>query len=668
MKASEALDAGDPRQVGRYRIVARLGAGGMGRVYLGRSPGGRAVAVKLVRPELAEDGEFRRRFAREVTAARRVNGVFTAGVVDADPDGSPAWLATAYVPGVALGEALAVHGPWAEGPVRALGAGLAEALEAIHAAGVVHRDLKPSNILLAADGPRVIDFGISVAAEASALTRTGGAVGTPGFMSPEQLTGKSVGAASDVFSLGVVLAYTATGSGPFGSGSSHALSFRIVHEEPELDRLPPLLRTLVADCLAKEPQARPTVAELLERLAVDPESDPGANPAPTGPGWLPDPVTTMLRARTERTPPPASGAAEETARPERGPSRRQVLGFGAGVTGLVLAGWNIHDLGSSDRRPRAIAGERLWRFPVGGLVYASPAVADGTVYISGSRNLCAVEVSSGRARWKRPLTGVGLGSPVVDDGVVYLNSVDDHLYALDGATGEQRWRVLAGGPGSPAVADGVAYVGGADGGLHAVDALTGRQHWVHHADGFVSARPVVADAVVYAASRGSLYALDAATGERRWSLTTEETVFGAPAVVDGVVYAGGDKGTLYAVRAADGERRWTSPDVGTAFSAPAVADDVVYAGTADGKLRAVDTDGHGRWKFSTRKNGLASPVVAGGTVYIGATDHHLYAVNADTGEARWTFDTGAPVYSSPAVADGVAFVSSENGYLHAVAT
>ncbi|MER5383556.1 serine/threonine-protein kinase [Streptomyces sp. NPDC002688] len=668
MEAFEALEAGDPRQVGRYRIVARLGAGGMGRVYLGRSPGGRAVAVKLVRPELAQDAEFRRRFAREVAAARRVNGVFTAGVVDADPDGSPAWLATAYVPGIALGEALAVHGPWAEGPVLALGAGLAEALEAIHAAGVVHRDLKPSNILLAADGPRVIDFGISVTGEASALTRTGGAVGTPGFMSPEQLTGKPVGSASDVFSLGVVLAYTATGSGPFGSGPSHALSFRVVHEEPDLARIPPVVRALVADCLAKEPEARPTVAALLERLAVATKSGPGVDSAPTDAGWLPEPVTTMLRAVTERTRPPASEAADEIVEPVGSPSRRRVLGFGAAVTGLVLAGWNIHELGSSGRRPRPASGERLWRFPVGGLVYGSPAVADGMVYISGSRSLCAVDVSSGRARWKRPLSGVGLGSPVVGDGVVYLNSVDDHLYALDAATGEQRWRILAAGPGSPAVAGGIAYVGGADGGLHAVDAVTGERRWVHHADSFVSGRPVVAGGAVYAASRGSLYAVDAATGDQRWSLATEGTVFGPPAVVDGVVYAGSDKGRLHAVRAADGEQRWTSPDVGAAFSAPAVADGVVYAGTADGKLRAVDTAGHGRWKFSTRKRGLAAPVVAGEVVYIGATDHHLYAVDADTGASRWKFDTGAPVYSAPAVVDGVAVVSSENGYLYAVAT
>lgn len=230
----EALEPQDPLRVGRYRIVARLGAGGMGQVYLARSPGGRPVAVKVVRPELARDGEFRRRFAREVTAARRVNGAFTAGVVDADPDGSPAWLATVYVPGLSLGKAISVHGPWPAQPVLALGAGLAEALEAIHEAGVVHRDLKPSNVLLATDGPRVIDFGISLASEASALTSTGMTIGTPGFMSPEQLTGQPVGPASDIFALGAVLAYTATGVGPFGTGTPHALHFRAVYEQPNL--------------------------------------------------------------------------------------------------------------------------------------------------------------------------------------------------------------------------------------------------------------------------------------------------------------------------------------------------------------------------------------------------------------------------------------------------
>ncbi|MGW9032041.1 serine/threonine-protein kinase [Streptomyces sp. NPDC055722] len=288
---------GDPRQVGRYRIVARLGAGGMGRVYLGRSPSGRAVAVKVLRAELAEDTGFRRRFAREVEAARRMTGFFTAAVVDADLEGSPAWLATEYVPGMSLEAAVRTHGAWSQRSVLTLGAGLAEALEAIHGAGLVHRDLKPSNVLLAADGPRLIDFGISTVAGASVLTQTGTTVGTPGFMSPEQMTEKTVGPASDVFSLGAVLAFAATGNSPFGTGSAHAVSFRAVYEEPDLGGLPPGL-DVIGQCLAKDPGQRPTVPDLVAALARALGESDGhitATRVLAEAGWLPGAVAQALR-------------------------------------------------------------------------------------------------------------------------------------------------------------------------------------------------------------------------------------------------------------------------------------------------------------------------------------------------------------------------------------
>src|SRR5580692_12445965 len=196
----DALQPDDPRQVGRYRLLRRLGTGGMGRVFLGHSPGGRLVAVKLIRAELADDPGFRLRFAQEVAAARRVGGIFTAPVVDADPDGPQPWLVTAYVDGPSLAEAVVAQGPMPVDSVLILAAGLAEGLGAVHAAGVVHRDLKPSNVLLAADGPRVIDFGISRAVDATHLTRTGMIIGSPAFMSPEQVEGSAVGPTSDVFS------------------------------------------------------------------------------------------------------------------------------------------------------------------------------------------------------------------------------------------------------------------------------------------------------------------------------------------------------------------------------------------------------------------------------------------------------------------------------------
>jgi serine/threonine protein kinase len=254
----------DPLRVGPYRIVGRLGSGGMGWVYLGRSASGRALALKVVRPELASDQQFRDRFAREVEAARAVSGAFTAAVVDADTGGDPPWLATLYVAGPSLAEAVRGDGPLSESAARRLGAGLAEALQAIHAAGVVHRDLKPANVLLAEDGPRVIDFGISRFGGSNSITTVGTVLGTPPFMSPEQFRGELAGPPSDVFALGAVLAFAVTGNSPFGSGSG--VMYRILHEQPDLDSVPDGLRPLVERCLAKAPGDRPTPAGLLDEL------------------------------------------------------------------------------------------------------------------------------------------------------------------------------------------------------------------------------------------------------------------------------------------------------------------------------------------------------------------------------------------------------------------
>jgi serine/threonine protein kinase len=230
-----ALQPDDPREIGPYRLLGQLGCGGMGQVFLGLSPGGRPIAVKVIRADLAADPEFRIRFSREVAAARKVSGVFTALVVDADLDGPVPWLATVFVAGPSLADAVSAHGPLPGHTVMALAAGLAEGLSAIHAAGVVHGDLKPSNVLLAEDGPRVIDFGISQAAEAS--PQSSGYFGSPGFMSPEQALGLDVGPTSDMFSLGAVLTFAATGQGPFGVGSSAVLAYRLVNTPPRLENL-----------------------------------------------------------------------------------------------------------------------------------------------------------------------------------------------------------------------------------------------------------------------------------------------------------------------------------------------------------------------------------------------------------------------------------------------
>ena len=299
----QPLEADDPVQLGSYRLVARLGAGGMGRVYLGRSRGGRRVALKVIRAELADNPDFRARFTREITSARAVSGAFTVAVLDADPLAPTPWLATEYVAGPSLNEALREHGPLPVPSLLALAAGLAEALSVIHRAGVIHRDLKPSNVLLAADGPRVIDFGISRAAESSELTSTGVIVGSPGFMSPEQIAGLPVTPATDVFSLGAVLSFAATGSGPFGEGPTPALLYRVVHNEPDLGGVPVAVRGLIAECLAKDPAGRPGPDALLDRLE-EMETVGGHDPTVA---WLPVELTGMI-ARVEAEA-PSGGAA-----------------------------------------------------------------------------------------------------------------------------------------------------------------------------------------------------------------------------------------------------------------------------------------------------------------------------------------------------------------------
>lgn len=285
----DPLQPGDPRQVGKYRLLGRLGEGGMGQVFFGRSPGGRPVAVKLIRDEYAHRQQFRVRFAREVEAARRVGGFHTALVIDADPDADPPWMVTAYIPGPSLYRAVTEYGPLDTQAIRTLGAGFAEGLAAIHACGLVHRDLKPGNVILAADGPRIIDFGIARTQDASEMTATGTVLGTYGYMSPEQVSGHPAGPASDVFSLGSVLGFAATGRNVFGGETTAAVLYRITGEPPDLRDITVEggLRDLLAACLAKDPAARPPLTDILAQLAAPWPSD----------DWLPPPVMDMITSR-----------------------------------------------------------------------------------------------------------------------------------------------------------------------------------------------------------------------------------------------------------------------------------------------------------------------------------------------------------------------------------
>ncbi|KMO94032.1 serine/threonine-protein kinase [Streptomyces roseus] len=298
----------DPATVGGYRLAAVLGAGGMGKVYLSYTPGGRPIALKVIRPEFSEDPEFRRRFQQEVRAAQRVQGLYTAPVIDFDTEGSQPWLATAYVPGPSLSHAVAGYGRLPLRSVLLLAVGVAEALHVIHGAGIVHRDLKPANVLLAGDGPRVIDFGIARAADATSLTGSGVSVGTPAFMAPEQASAGTVTASTDIFALGQIVAYAAIGTPAYGEGSSHAVLYRIVHEDPDLSALPEELRPLVSRCLSRDPADRPTLTEVIQMC-----HDIAPAPLRQGEDWLPQAVAGSITERLQlpepaKTPPPQPAA------------------------------------------------------------------------------------------------------------------------------------------------------------------------------------------------------------------------------------------------------------------------------------------------------------------------------------------------------------------------
>ncbi|MFG2500108.1 serine/threonine protein kinase [Streptomyces sp. NPDC048441] len=314
----DELAPDDAREIAGYRLRARLGEGGMGVVYLSHTRGGQPVALKVVRREYAQDPEFRQRFTQEVTAARRVQGPYTAPVLDSFTEGPEPWLAVSYVPGPSLSSAVYEHGVLPVPTVLQLMAGIAEALQSVHAAGVIHRDLKPSNVLLAADGPRVIDFGIARAADTTALTGTDVRLGTPAYMAPEQAMGGDVTPALDVFALGLVAYFAATRQHPFGDGSSHALLYRIVSNEPDLSACPEQLRPLIAACLAKEPGARPTPAQLVDACA----SLAGTSGLARQEGWWLPPAVAQQIARQEQTMRlhmasggPASGAPASPAGP-----------------------------------------------------------------------------------------------------------------------------------------------------------------------------------------------------------------------------------------------------------------------------------------------------------------------------------------------------------------
>ncbi|MEU1018117.1 serine/threonine-protein kinase [Streptomyces sp. NPDC005898] len=350
----------DPRVVGSFRLHRRLGAGGMGVVYLGSDRRGQRVALKVIRPDLAEDQEFRSRFAREVSAARRIRGGCTARLVAADLDADRPWFATQYVPGPSLHDKVAAEGPLAAADVAVVGSALAEGLVAVHEAGVVHRDLKPSNILLSPKGPRIIDFGIAWATGASTLTHVGTAVGSPGFLAPEQVRGAAVTPATDVFALGATLAYAGMADSPFGQGSSEVMLYRVVHEEAQLHGVPDSLAPLIRACLAKDPEERPSTLQLSLRLKeiAAREAQGLGDVRPPAPRQDHDRPTGRLaesyaEQRTQRRPAPGGTPPPRPAAPRPGTSRTGSSRTGSSRTGSSRTGASRPGVSRTGSRPSA---------------------------------------------------------------------------------------------------------------------------------------------------------------------------------------------------------------------------------------------------------------------------------------------------------------------------
>ncbi|MET9713683.1 protein kinase [Nocardiopsis alba] len=385
----DPLHPNDPPQVGRYRLIARLGSGGMGQVYLARTASGRKLVIKVIRSELASEAGFRARFAREAEAARRVGGFHTAQVVDADPAADPPWIATAHIPGLTLARAVREHGPLDPPALRILAAGLAEGLDAIHRCGLVHRDLKPANIILATDGPRIIDFGVARPMDADSMTTHGTVFGTLPYMSPEQTESSRVGPASDLFSLGTVLAFAATGNGPFSGGTMAETLRRLLSPPPDPGDIDPTIRALIQDCWNHDPDRRPTPNRILARFEANDLHTPRASPHFTRPASSTAlPVVGATTNGPGGTPPHPSGAPASSPgyvggrapdpdphtgttffRPDaarrgfdgNGSSRRRVLYIGAAVATSIAV----------------VSALVLWRIDIGGSDPVAPSEAEG---------------------------------------------------------------------------------------------------------------------------------------------------------------------------------------------------------------------------------------------------------------------------------------------------
>ncbi|MFF1293272.1 MULTISPECIES: PQQ-binding-like beta-propeller repeat protein [unclassified Streptomyces] len=710
----DQLTQHDPRRIGPFEVLGRLGAGGMGLVYLARSASGRRVAIKTVRTELAEDQLFRVRFSREVEAARAVSGFYTAAVVDADARAAVPWLATAYVPAPSLEEIVNECGPMPAQAVRWLAAGVAEALQSIHGAGLVHRDLKPSNVLVVEDGPRVIDFGIASGVSNTRLTMTNVAVGTPAYMSPEQAKdSRSVTGASDVFSLGSMLVFAATGHPPFHGANPVETVFMLLREGPDLEGLPDELRPLIESCMQMDATGRPNPADLQSQLAPHLFGS-GSDDSGTASAWLPERAVGLIEARRNGrpavkpgpggrsgggrvapVPPPPSHdpAPVAVGAPDTGPVRlagAQVpIGPGPRVSdaraaavkapppeaGLVASwskprpGVNGTDAAVGPAVPAPPAQEpgggwRPWRFRMSNDVWGTPSVADDLVYVT-SFEVHALDVATGRRRFK---TRDVAWSMAVADGRIHASD-GPTLFALEAREGADLWRIQTDAWVYSLKADrGTVVTGSRGGGVQGWEASGGQKLWelTGAQTDFETpeAGPALHDGTVYVWQDARLRALDARTGDERWSYPIGDAAScgGVPVRVtpapDRYVYVSAGTRVL-ALDVANGHVKWhfEAPAVFLCPPAfvpgPAVTGGGVYLADYLGTVYALDAaDGRDRWRIATEARASIEPVlVVAGHVHVGS-GKGLYTLDAVTGTPKWRFQAGGDIVGAPAVAEG----------------
>ncbi|XCM33604.1 PQQ-binding-like beta-propeller repeat protein [Streptomyces parvus] len=698
-----SLRGGDPAEIGGYPLEERLGSGGMGTVFLARTSSGLPVAIKLIHQQFAGDDEFRIRFRQEVAAARRVSGAFTAAVVDAAPEADQPWMATTYIEGPTLAQRITDEGPLNGAELRRLAIGLAEALRDIHRVGVVHRDLKPSNVVLSAEGPRVIDFGISRAVDQQTLTMTGRVIGTPPFMSPEQLQApRGVGPRSDVFSLGTLLVYAATGHGPFDADSPYITAYQVVHEEPSLGAVPDALRAVVEPCLDKNPERRPSVDELLVLLRDLPSDLGGTATGGPGAGRTRD-MLTQHHLMTPDTPPPTTPAPAPPAAPAAPPApgadstgtaiggrlRRRwrpvlaaavaVAAIGGGVAALTTNGADGNGGGTDGRgtdagRSAAAPGGTLpdgfgaWRTTVPGGREDIPdelrCVARDDALFCGGGGVIATRVNP--ADGSRVWTAKSPGIPVqgmhmvgaTDDTVIGYRIADQdapqgppqEVVALDADSGEELWSTPSGaqstavtGRTRDAVVTGstVVTVDASNSRFEARDAHSGKLAWTAPFPAGTQCAPVPAGTRLLAmcATDAEVDALEQRNPTLR-TLALDSGELGRPVGVEGPAVPVGD---------ADGSLVLLSPH---------------YEGTAragyDGVARVDPASGKVTYsRFDKVYDG--TPGMADGTVHLSGQTGLVTAFDPATGRKKWERQTGVEGASGPAAGDGAVYFSSASG-------